>query len=172
MTGQTQVRAAGPVHRGAIEAIYSVAFPDEDLLPLLRALLDGRAPVLSLVAVCGGTVVGHCLFTHCAAGGRPVALFGPLAVAPARRGEGHGSALVREGLARLTTAGAVRVCVLGDPTYYGRFGFVVERWIATPCPIPDDWRPAWRSLALARGSAPGGTLEVPAPWCDPALWSP
>jgi putative acetyltransferase len=48
---------------------------------------------------------------------------GPMAVAAAHRGQGIGSALVRAGLARCRSIGAVAVVVLGHPQYYPRFGF-------------------------------------------------
>lgn len=54
---------------------------------------------------------------------RPLAL-APLAVVPARRGAGIGSALVRAGLEACRAAQAPFAVVLGDPRYYVRFGFV------------------------------------------------
>ncbi|WP_414898993.1 GNAT family N-acetyltransferase [Rhodovulum sp. YEN HP10] len=49
-------------------------------------------------------------------------LIGPLAVRPPRQGQGIGSALMAEAIIRLraTCKGAALV---GDPGYYGRFGF-------------------------------------------------
>lgn len=48
---------------------------------------------------------------------------GPLAVAHAVRGRGIGAALVAAGLDLLRLDGARGCVVLGDPAYYGRFGF-------------------------------------------------
>lgn len=47
----------------------------------------------------------------------------PLAVAPEAQGRGIGSALVRAGLKVCAEGGVDGVVVLGDPAYYGRFGF-------------------------------------------------
>jgi putative acetyltransferase len=44
-------------------------------------------------------------------------------VSPAWQGRGIGSALVRAGLDASRGAGQCVVVVLGDPRYYGRFGF-------------------------------------------------
>ena len=167
------VRAGTPEDRQAIEALYPLVFPDEDLLPLVRQLLDMPGGTVSLVAVAGDTVVGHVLFTRCDLHGRKVALLGPLGIDLARQRKGFGAALVRAGLDRLRDAACEHVFVLGDPAYYARFGFRPEPGVATPCPIPDQWRAAWQSLTLAgRGQAPRGRLAVPEPWRDPALWGP
>ena len=48
---------------------------------------------------------------------------GPLAVRPERQGKGIGSQLVRDALAALDQQGASGCVVLGEPDYYGRFGF-------------------------------------------------
>lgn len=42
-----------------IESLYPEAFPDEDLLPVVRALLEDSAVGLSLVATTHSDVVAH-----------------------------------------------------------------------------------------------------------------
>ncbi len=157
-----------------IAALYAAAFPQEDLLPLIRALA-GRADVLALVARLGPELVGHVAFTRCGVAGRTegVALLGPLAVAPAHQRRGIGGVLVRDGLRRLAEDGVVRVQVLGDPGYYVRFGFRADAAVAPPYPLPDAWRSAWQVLDLHAATPPvAGNLEVPDPWRNPALWGP
>ncbi len=162
----------------ALERLYPAAFPDEDLLPLLRALLEDPCGVLSLAAVSGNAVAGHVVFTPCGiddgnGGTVRAALLGPLAVAPDYQRRGVGGALVRAGLARLETDGFSQVFVLGDPAYYGRFGFVPRAPVATPCPIPEEWAAAWQVLALGDAEpVPAGSLSVPLPWRRPELWAP
>lgn len=171
--GAVDIRPARPAESAAIEALYPAAFPDEDLVPLVRALLAGGEDVRSLVAMAGADLAGHVAFTRCAVDGsdRPVALLGPLAVAPDCQGRGIGGALVRAGLAAIGEAGMRQMLVLGDPAYYRRFGFTPERRIVPPYTIPDDWRDAWQSLPLAKAApAPEGRLQVPAMWRVPAYW--
>ena len=48
---------------------------------------------------------------------------GPVSVLPAYQRRGIGSALIREGLSRLSMLGAAGCCLVGHPEYYGRFGF-------------------------------------------------
>lgn len=92
---------------------------------IVEALRAADALELSLVAESDGEVVGHIAFS-CASIGDASAgwyLLGPVAVRPGRQGEGIGRALIESGLDALRARGA-RGCVLvGDPAFYGRFGF-------------------------------------------------
>lgn len=170
-----EIRETVPGDLALIEAVYRDAFPDEDLLPLVRALLQEAQVALSLAGLIGSTLVGHVIFTRCGIAGSSdkVALLGPLAVDPARQRQGIGSAIVRAGLQRLEDAGVSHVYVLGDPAYYGRLGFVPETVVAAPYPLPAEWSGAWQSISL-RGAEPPcrGKLSVPKPWLEPALWAP
>lgn len=174
MTAAVDIRDAHPEDAATLQALYTAAFPDEDLLPLLRDL-RAEAAVTSLVGVADGRLVAHGAFTACGVTDRPetVALLGPLAVAPDRHGEGIGSALVRAGLERLKVAGVARVFVLGDPAYYRRFGFAADRQVSPPYPLPEDWDGAWQSLGLGdRPSDLRGVLSVPPPWRHREYWAP
>lgn len=170
-----EIRESGPGDLTAIEVLYPDAFPDEDLLPVVRELLQETAVCLSLVGITGSSVVAHAVFTTCAVNGSSgaVALLGPLAVAPALQRRGIGRAIVDAGLGRLENAGMTCVYVLGDPAYYGRLGFVSETDVAPPYPLPAGWRGAWQSIGLGGAERPSrGTLTVPRPWRQPALWAP
>lgn len=97
---------------------------EADLVDALRATAHPR---LSLVAERKGELVGHVFFSPVALQGEAAAPacagLAPLGVWPAAQGSGVGSALVREGLARCASLGWRAVFLLGDPAYYGRFGF-------------------------------------------------
>lgn len=170
------VRTSEARDRGGLDLLYRDAFPNEPLMPLVEALLDLAEGVTSLVAVRDGCVVGHVMFTRGRVAGSdgPVALLGPLAVAPSAQRTGIGRAMVAAGLSQLARCGVLRVLVLGDPAYYGRLGFVTETDIRPPYELPSDWGPAWQSIAPA--GVPfidiRGGLELPVPWLDAALWSP
>lgn len=170
-----QIRHSRPDDLASIARLYPQAFPDEDLLPLVRHLLTQEPDILSLVAEAEQSLSGHILFTICGLTGTDVraALLAPLAVAPAWQRQGVGTALIRESLRQLQSAGVDQVYVLGDPAYYGRTGFKPESGIAPPYPLPDEYRDAWQSLSL--GSAPPldhGPLKLPQVWMQPALWGP
>jgi putative acetyltransferase len=50
----------------------------------------------------------------------------PVAVIPEFQRQGIGTKLIREGIERARDAGYSAILVLGDPAYYGRFGFSLE----------------------------------------------
>lgn len=151
----------------ALASLYRDAFPEEDLTGLVAELAP-RDDVLSLAARENSRMVGHVCYTTCTIdGGGTAILLGPLAVASDRQHKGVGTALIGEGFARFR---AVPMLVLGDPAYYSRFGFTEEPNITTPYAIPAEWAPAWQSV-VPDGTAPSGSLHVPPPWQDSALWS-
>jgi putative acetyltransferase len=175
MNKNFEIRKSLPSDLASLEELYTEAFPDEDLLPLVRELLQETAIVLSLVGTSGSTLVGHIAFTNCGIAGHTdkVVLLGPLAVTPIWQRQGIGSAIVREGLKRMENAGVTRVCVLGDPAYYGRLGFAPETGVMPPYALPAEWRGAWQTIQLLSTEPPlQGKLSVPPPWLQPDLWAP
>ena len=175
MSENVEIRESLPGDTPRIESLYPDAFPDEDLLPLVKSLLPEPSGVLSLVSTVGAQITGHVLFTMCAVdGGRVnVALLAPLAVPPKWQKRGIGTALVRDGLRRLKDTRVGAVLVLGDPRYYSRFGFSPERRIEPPYRLPPAWHDAWQSCySDGAMSAFSGRLAVPRQWKNPALWAP
>jgi predicted N-acetyltransferase YhbS len=95
-----------------------------------QRLRAGRAAArgLSFVAVEDGRVIGTVRLWEVAAGpGRTALLLGPLAVDPACRNRGIGSALMQRALHDAGRRGHAAVLLVGDPAYYGRFRFSAER---------------------------------------------
>lgn len=175
MRNKVEIRESLPADITSFESLYSAAFPDEELLPLVQDLLSEGQNVLSLVAVHDQTLAGHIVFTICGVTGQTekLALLGPLAVAPDRQRQGIGSALVREGLKCLKAKGIAQVHVLGDPAYYGRLNFRPNDKVMPPYRLPEEWRAAWQSIGLRDGTTEiQGTLSLPQPWQKPALWAP
>src|SRR6185369_9113706 len=106
----------------AIRAIAEAAFLQSAEAQLVDDLRDAGDSVFSLVAVEGETIVGHAMFSRLQAPFPALAL-GPVAVLPGRQRMGVGSRLIREGIVGCEAAGWVGIFVLGDPTFYRRFGF-------------------------------------------------
>ena len=175
---QFLVRESKACEQARVEAIYPLAFPDEDLVPLLRDLWREPEHILSLVAERDDVLVAHAIFTRCSLSPEPasLALLGPIAVQPDQQGRGAGSALILEGFRRLREEGAAMVCVLGDPAYYSRFGFEASRSVEPPysaSDLPGEWEGAWQSIVLAvTGAGLRGRLLVPAAWDHESLWLP
>jgi len=179
MLEELLVRESTRDDSAAIESLYLEAFPDENLVPLVRELLSDAIAATSLVGTLETRVVGHVIFTKCGVVGTSVnaTLLGPLAVAPSWQRQGIGSAIVRVGLRLLEDAKVDRAYLLGDPAYYRRFGFCPESQVEPPFPFPPDlpaeWDGAWQSRALGETTTPcAGKLSVPPPWLKRALWIP
>ncbi len=114
-----------------VEAIGRVVTEAMRLLPqatgteaaIVERLRSGGALTLSLVAEDGGEVIGHLAASPARIGTEGGwGLIGPLAVLPARHRRGVGTALMEEALRRLRKTGR-GAALVGDPGYYGRFGF-------------------------------------------------
>lgn len=106
----------------------------------------GYIPQLGLVAQIGDRIAGHILFTRFgvkAGDGSTTELLlvAPLSVALEFRSQGVGSALMREGLRRAAELGFKAALLVGDPAYYGRFGFrqSTELGIRNADGIPDRY---------------------------------
>ena len=125
------IRAATPRDREAIRLVEEHAFGQQAEAGLVDALVSDGHAVVELVAVEDGQVVGHILFSrlYVEQGGKefPAVALAPLAVEPSFHGTGIGGALIREAHIRLKDAGERLSVVLGDPAYYGRFGYGRDR---------------------------------------------
>lgn len=125
------------------------------------AIVDGLrvagALTVSLIAIeDGDELVGHVAFSPVKIDGTHDGWFGmgPVAVWPECQRTGVGSKLVRAGLERLRENGARGVVVLGDPAYYGRFGFRAHDKLRYPGPPPSHF------MALSLGGAvPSGVVK-------------
>jgi lincosamide nucleotidyltransferase A/C/D/E len=111
--------------RDAIWEIHRLAFDRPAEAILVDDLRQRGDAVISLVAERDSRIIGHVLFSKLKAPMKALGL-APVAVHPSFQKQGVGSALIREGLDQAKEEGWICVFVLGDPTYYGRFGFRVE----------------------------------------------
>jgi predicted N-acetyltransferase YhbS len=87
---------------------------------------EGTEPVsrFCLMARVGGELVASVRLTEVTVGGAGGALLlGPLAVEERYAGLGYGKRLVADGLEKAKAAGIKLVILVGDESYYGRFGF-------------------------------------------------
>ncbi|MEJ2862708.1 GNAT family N-acetyltransferase [Actinomycetospora flava] len=163
------VRRERPEDLPAVRAVVAGAFDAGDgMIPVEVGLLDrlredvGWIPRLSLVAEQEGEVVGHVVATRGRAGERPALGIGPVAVRPDRQGRGIGTALM------YTLLGAAEACdeelavLLGEPAFYGRFGFGpgADHGVTAPEPA---WGPHFQVRAFTR-DAPRGTFRYAAPF--------
>ncbi len=106
---------------------------EADVIDRLRAESD---LLLSLVANDGGKIVGQATYSaaRLSNGEDGWMVVGPIAVDPARQGEGIGRALMEAGEEAMRSRGAKGITVLGDPALYARFGFIQH----TPLRLEDE----------------------------------
>ncbi|MBQ4811276.1 N-acetyltransferase [Pseudoalteromonas luteoviolacea] len=92
---------------------------------VVNALRKAGALTLSLVAELDGNIVGHVAISPVKLSSGASGWFGlgPVSVLPAFQGQGIGSQLINQALAHMQSSQAAGCVVLGEPTYYSRFGF-------------------------------------------------
>ena len=101
-------------------------------------------------------MIGHVLCTRAHVEEAPVLALGPLTVRPDRQRAGVGSALVHAVLGAADALGEPLVALLGDPGYYGRFGFRLAAEYQINPPVA-SWQPHFqvRLLTCYRPSVAG-----------------
>lgn len=164
-TGGSDVPGSGTGGPGGPGAGSVDAPVEVTLLDRLRADV-GWLPRFSLVAQRPDdpAVIGHVVCTRGRVGDRPALGLGPLAVAPAEQYRGVGSALMHAALGAAEASGESLVAVLGEPAYYGRFGFrpASEHGVTAP-------DPAWGEYFQVRSfrpAAPVGRFAYAAPFAE------
>lgn len=143
----------------AIRRVTTAAFPTTAEADLIERLRDDGDLVFSLVASEDNEIIGHALFSSMRSPAKTLAL-APVAVVESHRRRGVAAALIREGLRLSAEAGWKAVFVLGDPAYYGRFGFDPGKaaGFRSPYAGPHLMALELQAHALARGD---GDLEYP-----------
>ena len=170
------VRSERPEDASGIDRVLRRAFDGDNAADLVTVLRrdGGYDPGLSIVATSDdaeGRVLAHVLFSPIAIVQgdfpAPALALGPLGVLPERQRQGLGSAVVRAGLDACRDAGHGIVLVLGDPAYYGRFGFVLASELDIRPPHA-NWAGAYQVLGLTNAALDGvrGLARYPSAWDD------
>lgn len=145
MNKEIVIRQETPADVEAVKNVHQLAFgrPDESALVESIRQSDSYIPELSFVALIDDQIVGHVLFSivHIDTEPEPkrVLALAPLAVRPDYQRVGVGARLTHHGLAEAKARGWDAVIVLGQPSYYPRFGFQPshEFGIESPFPLND-----------------------------------
>lgn len=137
-------------------AFASAAYSSGTEAFIIKALRAGRQLTVSLVAEEEGTLIGHVAISPVTISSGDDGWFGlgPVSVLPGKQGIGVGSQLIRAALVALKEQHASGCVVLGDPAYYGRFGFRVDARLLYP------YAPAEYFQVLAfSAEIPEGTVD-------------
>lgn len=148
----------------AIHALTEAAFlgmpfsegTEAAIIDNLRA--DGDL-TLSLVAEEGDAIVGHIAISPVTIEGGESDWYGlgPVSVLPDRQRSGIGGKLIERAISDLRLRGAGGIVLLGDPNYYGRFGFEHDPALSYPGP-PAEY---FQRLVLD-GPTPSGRVRYAA----------
>ncbi|MGS2720209.1 GNAT family N-acetyltransferase [Paraglaciecola aestuariivivens] len=122
---------------------------------IVNELRASGALSISLVAEVKGKIVGHvALSAVCISDGtRHWFGLGPISVHPDKQNEGIGSMLMRAAIAELQHIGANGCVLLGEPSFYRRFGFESK-----PGLILADVPPEYFQALLLKGELPQGRV--------------
>ncbi len=156
------IRTERPGDEAAVAALTFEAFDSPEhsgaaeRAMVERLRIDGDLTLSLLAVTKNAAVIGHVAFSPVTIDHRTSQWFGlgPVSVAPANQREGVGSALIRDGLARLEGRGAAGCVVLGNPAYYGRFGFGNDPALTYPGPSARYFQ-----RLVLRGDPPTGVVE-------------
>lgn len=127
------------IHEVTVAAFQHAPHTDHTEQLIVKALRESNALTISLVAEDVNVVVGHVSIS-------PVSIsdgatnwygLGPISVSPAHQNQGIGSELMNKALSELRKLGAAGCVLLGDPSYYSRFGFKPEPSIELPDVPPE-----------------------------------
>lgn len=149
------IRREQPGDEKAIYAVHAASFPSAGEARLVDYLRGAGRLSVSLVAEVEGAVVGHVAFSPVTtSSGETGAGLAPLAVVEAFRRQGIAPELVRAGLMACREKGFGWAVVLGEPEYYGRFGFR----LAAAFGLSDEYGggTAFQAIELIPGSMPIG----------------
>ncbi|HXS07920.1 MAG TPA: N-acetyltransferase [Rhizomicrobium sp.] len=148
-----KIRAETASDRDAIRALHVCCFPTADEADLVDRPREEGDTVFSLVSEVGDCLTGHVLFSRMTAPFRALGL-APVAVFPEWRRLGVAARLTEKGLALAVENGWDAVSVLGEPAYYGRFGFDAAAAQAFQSPYAGPYfmvRPLGPNLPVAGG---------------------
>jgi len=152
------IRPEVQTDHAAIEAVTIAAFLNaKHTSHTEQHIVDGLRKAgklaLSLVAEKDAEMIGHVAVSPVAFSDGTQGWFGlgPISVLPLYQRQGIGSKLMREALRQLRELGARGCVVLGDPEYYGRFGFKREAGIVLPGVPPEYFMAASFGSVLPSG---------------------
>ncbi|WP_217602205.1 GNAT family N-acetyltransferase [Chitinophaga sp. GbtcB8] len=119
-----------PSDIGAIDQVTKAAFASAAYSSgtesfIIKALRANGQLTVSLVAEEEGVLIGHIAISPVTISSGSEGWFGlgPVSVMPSKQGSGVGSGLTRAAIDALRKLHAAGCVVLGEPSYYGRFGF-------------------------------------------------
>ncbi|WP_127124482.1 GNAT family N-acetyltransferase [Pseudoflavitalea rhizosphaerae] len=155
------IRREEPSDIDAIDQVTKAAFASAAYSSgtesfIIKALRISGQLTVSLVAEDEGDLIGHIAISPVTVSSGRSGWYGlgPVSVAPSKQGSGVGSGLIRAAIDALKEMHAAGCVVLGEPSYYGRFGFSTDdrlQYLHAPA--------EYFQVLSFTGNIPEGTVE-------------
>ena len=159
------IRVETPADIAGIHALTAAAFATAEHSShteqfIVDALRSRGELAVSLVAVDDEVLLGHVAVSPVTVSNGSTGWYGlgPISVLPERQGQGIGAALMRAAIDVLRQQDARGCVLLGEPGYYGRFGFRAELTLVLPG-MPAEY---FQALCLRPPMAQGEVSYSPA----------
>lgn len=152
-----RIEAEHPSDAQSVEALVLAAFGPGRFAKTAERLRERATLAAGFVAREGGRVIGSVRLWNVRVGDTLAFFLGPIAVDTSSRSAGLGADLVEACIAHAKANGAAGLLLVGDPPYFGRFGFVAASDVRLPGPV-DPRRLLWLPLGVESVSG----LTVPA----------
>ena len=151
------VRVARPEDVPSIDALLRASYPAPREAQLVQRLCVDGDMMLAMVAEEAGALAGVAVFSRMTvdSGNQPIAAvaLAPVATAASYRGQGVAEAMIAAGHVQLRDAQVMLSFVLGDPAYYGRFGYSIDWATGFESPYAGEY---FMALPLQDGAMPCG----------------
>lgn len=161
------IRHEAPTDWPVIAQINRDAFGGDFEVNLVQDLRQDGLVFGAYVVIANQQIVGHAVFSHLPVkldgAAVPSLALGPISVRSDYRGQSVGKLLINTGLDAARAAGIKAMFVLGDPAYYGRFGFNSHLASHLNAPFEED---SFMALELVDGALDGqrGVVTYPDAW--------
>ncbi len=160
------IRDERPSDISGVRIAHQKAFRRDAEATLVDRLREEARIVSSVVAEIGNEIVGNAIFSRISVStsdGRIDALaLAPVAVLPQYQRQGVGSRIIQHGVRASARHGYAAIFVLGDPSYYSRFGFSsdIARRVSSPYSKAGA---AWMALEIKPASLSDGHAHATYP---------
>lgn len=144
------------IEKITIEAFDGHPHSEQTEYKIVAALREDDALSISLVAEVNSEIVGHIAFSKIEINNEFIGWYGlaPVSVKPEFQNQGVGSQLILSGLTKLKNMNANGCVLLGEPNYYGRFGFKAFNGL-----VYEGVPPEYFQALLFNGEMPVGKVE-------------
>lgn len=163
LSDSAEIRSEQPEDSDLIEALLDRAFGPGRFVKSSERVREIAefAPELSFCAWRDGHLLGVVRQWRARVGETPVVFLGPLAVDHQQRSAGVGGLLVERACEAARAAGEHAILLVGDPAYFGRFGFEPELGAHARMPGPVDQRRVQACAFSEAGRALAGAVRGP-----------